>query len=303
MKYIVLDLEWNQAITYADMIKNPVLLTGEIIQFGAVKLNGNFEYEDTFNCRVSPRYYTKMHPKVAEVTGLNTTDLKKGVCFETAFDTFCEWCGDETTLLVWGTEDLRILRKNVELYGYATENLPRCYNVQNVFAAQVTKDTRQYGLARALGLVKETPYPAHDALNDAMSTALVCKHLDLEKGLNEYSAIVENRDGIVESYEFEEQYYDVEDALSDDFVVSFECPQCGEVVWGDYWARKSGKILIATGECSDGKQFFIKLKFRFLLNGKVLVKRFVYELTEERKIEYDECLKQQEAWNKYVVYA
>ena len=56
MNYIVLDLEWNQAITYADMIKNPVLLTGEIIQFGAVKLNGNFEYEDTFNCRVSPIY-------------------------------------------------------------------------------------------------------------------------------------------------------------------------------------------------------------------------------------------------------
>ena len=303
MNYIVLDLEWNQAVTYAEMVKEPVFLTGEIVQFGAVKLNDRFEYEDTFDCRVSPQYYTEIHPRVAEVTHLDTADLKKGLKFEEAFSSFCEWCGEEITLLVWGTEDQRVLRKNMELFGFGTDYLPPCYNLQNIFAAQITQDTRQYRLTSALAVVKETPFDAHDALNDAKSTALVCKHLDLEKGLTEYCAIVENKDGVVESYEFEEEYEDVDDALSDDYVVSFECPDCNEIVWGDNWIRKNGNILVSTGTCYDGQEFLIKLKFRHLLNRKVKVKRLVYTMTEELKQDYEECVKQQEAWDKYVIPA
>lgn len=302
MNYIVLDLEWNRA-AYADMVKEPVFLTGEIVQIGAVKLNDRFEYEDTFNCRVSPRYYTEIHPRVAEVTHLDTSDLKKGVSFEEGFSSFCRWCGDDITFLVWGTEDLNILRKNMELYGFDTGYMPPCYNLQNIFAAQVTKDTRQYRLSTALRLVKEAPYDAHDALNDAMSTALICRHLDLEKGFAEYCGIVERRDGLVESYEFEKEYEGVDDVLDDDFVVSFECPECRDIVWGDNWVRKSGNILLAIGECCDGQEFLIKLKLQYRINNRVTVRRSVFELTSARKADYDACVEQQEVWNKYVIPA
>lgn len=301
MNYIVLDLEWNQAVTYADMVKEPVFLTGEIVQFGAVKLNGNLEYGDTFNCRVAPQYYKEIHPRVAEITHLETADLKKGLHFEDAFSCFCDWCGEEITFLVWGTEDQRILRKNMELHGYCTEYFPPCYNLQNIFAKQVSNDTRQYKLSRALEMVCETPFEAHDALNDAKSTALVCKHLDLEKGLAEYRAIVEGKDGIVERFEFDEEYEDMADALSDDYVVSFECPECGDIVWGDGWVRKDGNALISIGSCCDGQEFLIKLKFMYRPNRKVIVKRLVFELTEELKADYEECVQREAAWNKYVI--
>ena len=39
MNYIVLDMEWNQANSYAEMVKDPIMLTGEIVQIGAVKLD------------------------------------------------------------------------------------------------------------------------------------------------------------------------------------------------------------------------------------------------------------------------
>ena len=78
MKYIVLDMERNQAINYSDMIKDPVFLTGEIIQIGAVKLDESFCAVDTFNARITPRYYTELHPKVAEVTKLSQCDVRKG---------------------------------------------------------------------------------------------------------------------------------------------------------------------------------------------------------------------------------
>ena len=304
MKYIVLDMEWNQAINYSDMIKDPVFLTGEIIQIGAVKLDESFCAVDTFNARITPRYYTELHPKVAEVTKLSQCDLRKGNPFQDVFFSFCDWCGSDFAFLIWGTEDLRILRKNMELYDIDTSFMPMCFNLQNVFAAQVTHTTRQYRLSRALALFNETPFDAHDALNDAKSTSLLCKHLDLTKGLAEYQEIVEHKDGVVESYEFEDAYEDISDALSDDYVVSFECPSCGDIVWGDNWVRKNDTTtLISTAECPDGQEYLIKLKFKPRANNRVSVKRFVYELTDTLRAEYQNCVDQAAAWSKYVISA
>lgn len=304
MNYIVLDMEWNQAISYSEMIKEPVFLTGEIIQIGAVKLNDSFEAIDTFNGRVAPRYYTELHPQVAEVTKLCQKDLRCGDPFLDVFDSFCEWCGTDFAFFIWGTEDLRILRKNMELYDIDTSFMPLCFNLQNIFAAQVSHDTRQYRLTRALEHFNEIPFDAHDAFNDARSTSLLCNHLDLKKGLAEYKELVEHKDGVVERFEFDEGYTDISDALSDDYVISFECPNCGEIVWGDNWVRKSDTTtLFSTGMCSDGQEYLIKLKFRPIPNGRVTVKRFVYELTEELRAEYNQCVQQASAWSKYVIPA
>jgi len=304
MNYVVLDMEWNQAISYADMVKNPVFLTGEIIQIGAVMLNDEFHAVSSFNGRVLPQYYTELHPQVAEVTKLEQHDLRRGKPFVDVFSSFCDWCGSDFVFLIWGTEDLRILKKNMELHGIDTSFMPMCFNLQNIFAEQVTHDTRQYRLSRALAYFNETPFEAHDALNDAKSTMLLCNHLDMLKGLAEYKEIVEHKDGVVESYAFEEAYEDITDALSDDYVVSFECPTCGEIVWGDNWVRKNDtSILLSTGECSDGQEYLIKLKFRPAPNNKVSVKRFVYELTDALRSDYQACVTQAAAWSKYVIPA
>lgn len=78
MEYIVMDMEWNQALTYSGMVKDPVFLTGEIIQIGAIKLNQALEVLDSFNERIAPQYYTELHPKVAEITKLSNRNL---LCF------------------------------------------------------------------------------------------------------------------------------------------------------------------------------------------------------------------------------
>lgn len=219
------------------------------------------------------------------------------------FNSFCDWCGDDFVFLVWGTEDLRILRKNMDLHNIDTSFMPPCFNLQNIFVDQVTHDTKQYALANALAIVGEVPFDSHDALNDARSTALLCTHLDLIRGLNEYKETVENRNGIVESYEFEEPYADIGDALSDDYVVSFECPHCGEIVWGENWIRKTGTNLLSLSQCSDGQEYLISLKFRPIAENKVVVKRLVYALTDELRTDYQQCMEQAAAWSKYVIPA
>lgn len=82
-----MDMEWNQALTYSEMVKDPVFLTGEIIQIGAIKLNQTLEVVDSFNERIAPQYYTELHPKVAEITKLSNRDLQKGKGFHTVFNT------------------------------------------------------------------------------------------------------------------------------------------------------------------------------------------------------------------------
>ena len=127
MEYTVLDMEWNQALNFSEMVKDPVFLTGEIIQIGAIKLNQTLEVVDSFNERIAPQYYTELHPKVAEITKLSNRDLQKGKGFHTVFNSFCDWCGDDFVFLVWGTEDLRILRKNMDLH----REYPKvCVNLQ-----------------------------------------------------------------------------------------------------------------------------------------------------------------------------
>ena len=75
MEYTVLDMEWNQALNFSEMVKDPVFLTGEIIQIGAIKLNQTLEVVDSFNERIAPQYYTELHPKVAEITKLSNRNL------------------------------------------------------------------------------------------------------------------------------------------------------------------------------------------------------------------------------------
>ena len=301
MNYIVMDLEWNQPAGYADMVKNPVFLTGELIQIGAVKLDQSFQVIGSFDERIAPQYYTKLHPTVAALTKLSDRDLRRGRSFQAVFDDFCDWCGCDFVFLIWGTEDLRILRKNMELHNIDTGYMPPCFNLQNIFAEQVSHDTKQYALGKALSLVHETPFEAHDALNDAKSTALLCKHMNILSGLNAYHAVVDQQNGIVETYLFEEPYDSISDALDDDFVVSFECPRCGKIVWGDHWVLKGKTMLLSLGQCSDGQEYLIKLKFRPTTEGIVLIKRLVYELTDALRADYEKCAERTALWRQYVI--
>lgn len=57
MKYVIFDLEWNQPADYAATIQEPVYLTGEIVEIGAVKLDENFSPIDELRIFVKPQYY------------------------------------------------------------------------------------------------------------------------------------------------------------------------------------------------------------------------------------------------------
>ena len=96
MSYVVVDLEWNQAMSSKSSVFNrlPIHLRGEIIQIGAVRLNDDMTPGEEFQIDVKPVYFKRMHYKVKKLTGFDKERLSHGVPFPEALARFREWCGD-----------------------------------------------------------------------------------------------------------------------------------------------------------------------------------------------------------------
>ena len=77
MDYVIFDLEWNQC-PYGKGKENPKL-PFEIIEIGAVKMDGERNVVGTFHRIVKPVVYQHLHHRTREVVGLTEEDLQMKV--------------------------------------------------------------------------------------------------------------------------------------------------------------------------------------------------------------------------------
>ncbi|MBE6650016.1 MAG: hypothetical protein E7613_01760 [Ruminococcaceae bacterium] len=289
MNYIILDMEWNQPL-YAKMtVTEPVVLHAEVVQIGAVKLDESFCVTDTFNIIISPKYYKKMHKKVQTLTGITNEELKNGTPFPEAFSLFRKWCGDDIVLLTWGPDDIPVLKDNMILHSIDTEYIPKNYNLQVIFDAQITKEHRQMSLSGALETLGETGEEAHNALHDAKNTAIVCRHLDMVSGLENYDELKaifltpfgEETDFCGGEYETKRA------ALRDSEVYEVECPDCQNKVNAHGFIRQNPCKTLGIAKCECGSELFVRLKF-VRKEEKYRVKRAVLPMTDEFRAFYEE---------------
>jgi inhibitor of KinA sporulation pathway (predicted exonuclease) len=287
MNYIVLDMEWNQPFNMKSMIKKPLMLHGEIVQIGAVKLDENYHILDTFKIMVSPKYYTKMHKKVSKLTKITTEELQYGFPFPVAFKHFKKWCGEEFAFLTWGPDDIDMLRDNMVLHDLNTEWIPSTYNIQVIFDDQIAKEKRQVSLSYAMERIGEPALEAHDALNDARNTVCICLHLDMVKGLAEYAALQKQMkcygSHVKERSQSTRTYSTREAALNDPELINFFCPTCGSNVECVDFVRQNSDKFICIGKCENGDELFVRFKFTKWPDGKFSVARILYEMDEDNK--------------------
>lgn len=289
MNYIVLDLEWNQQIKKHKKIIPPIKLPGEIIQFGAVKLDEDCTVTDTFKIMVSPVYYKEMNEKVAEITNITTEDLQEGYPFAVALEKFRNWCADDFVFIIWGFEDIDILRKNMLIHKIDTSWLPASYNLQVIFDSQISKENRQISLTRAMEMIGEPALGAHDALNDAINTARILPHLDMKKGIYEYDQtrkksvqdpkviIAEKPDKLYSSRRF---------ALKDKELTRFYHPDFDEEVVCTGFVEQGSTKYMAIGRTVSGKELLVRFNFRKWAQNELSVSRLVYEMNDENKKYY-----------------
>ena len=77
MNYVVVDLEWNQAMSSKSSVFNklPIHLSGEIIEIGAVKLDSSFRLVDTYKSFIKTSVGKRLHGRVKELTHISNADI------------------------------------------------------------------------------------------------------------------------------------------------------------------------------------------------------------------------------------
>lgn len=186
MTYVVMDLEMNFSNTRFVSERNGVRLGAEIIEIGAVKLGEGLETIDKYTRFVKPAAYPKVNAEVSELTGITTEMIWAGIPFPEAAEEFLTWCGDGAEFITWSVNDILVLEDNMMYHGLDHEKLPKCYDIQMMFDDQITDEGRDFALSYAMWKLGITPAPSHDALNDAINTAEVLRHLDISEGFDEY---------------------------------------------------------------------------------------------------------------------
>lgn len=277
MNYVVVDLEWNQAMSSKSSVFNklPIRLHGEIIEIGAVKLNEDMSVGEEFTIDVKPVYFRRMHYKVKKITGFDKERLAHGIAFADALEQFHAWCGDEVTFITWGCDDQGIFEQNIIIHDLDWDWISGWVNLQLIYNVQTGGDKNQKSLASAMehfGI--EQTRVAHDALGDAYNTALVSTKLDMREGLSRYAEagrilasrmpnykppVVGPEPVIHESFN---GFSTKAAALLDSRINEVICPGCGKTMLGEKWINQGDQRYMNIYHCENDDDYLVRAKFR-----------------------------------------
>ena len=311
MNFVVLDLEWNQAMSSKSEVFNhlPIHLRGEIIEIGAVRLNSDLSLGDEFTIDVRPVYFRRMHYKVKKITGFDKDRLAHGVDFPEAMNRLRAWCGDDVTFLTWGWDDQGIFEQNIIIHDLDWDWIAGWVNLQMIFNLQTGGDKNQKSLSAAMEYfgIEQTRI-AHDALGDAYNTALVTTHLDMEEGMRLYPEAEEILSRRMPNYKPPQDLSPVQEALVHDTSPAFEskaeafaeaktrslsCPVCGLVQSGSRWISQSDGRYMNLFSCPEHGSFLSRIRLKKDPDNELwTANRLVYEADEEMQDFYRAKLSQ-----------
>ena len=300
MNYVVVDLEWNQAMSSKSSVFNklPIHLSGEIIEIGAVKLNSDMTLGEEFTCDVKPVYFRRMHYKVKKITGFDKERLAQGVSFEDAMEQFRAWCGDDVTFLTWGNDDQNVMEQNIIIHDLDWDWIAGWINLQLIYNLQTGGDKNQKSLASAMEhFAIEQTRVAHDALGDAYNTALITTKLDMEEGLRLYPEAehilamrMPNYKPPVEddgrepplAHDSFDGYESKAAAFADKALTEIVCPECGESMSCLKWVNQGDQRYMNIYSCPEHGSFLVRAKFRRCADDNIwLANRLIYKADGE----------------------
>ncbi len=294
MPYIVLDLEWNQAMSARSSVFNhlPIRLRGEIIQIGAVRLNDDFTPGEEFQCDVSPVWFRKMHFKVKKITGFDNARLAQGTPFPQALEKFLAWCGPDCTFMTWGYDDSGIMEQNCIIHDLDIDWMGQWVNLQLIYNMLTEDpDRNQKSLETAMEHFSiEQTRVAHDALGDAYNTALVCSRLDMARGLLEYDRLA--RQLAIQPAGGQNGLKPIEHSVSAVYSTKEElwaaaeearavCPVCGKLLERTRWVSQGDRRYMSLAKCDEHGSYLCRIRLRKRDDGTWIANRLLYEADEE----------------------
>lgn len=295
MTYIVLDLEWNQAMSSKSSVFNhlPIHLRGEIIQIGAVKLDENMCPCDEFQADVKPVWFRKMHYKVKKLTGFDNERLDHGMPFPEAMEMFWKWAGPDCTYMTWGYDDHGIMEQNLIIHDMEIDWMGNWINLQLIYNQQTDGDRNQKSLETAMehfGIAQTRV--AHDALGDAYNTGLVCSKLDILEGVAHYEELTRQLSRKVKVKNPNDNSPDpIEHIVTNSYNTKDElwnspelghlcCPDCSAAMEAARWVNQGDRRYMTLANCPEHGAFLIRARIRHEENDTWHANRLIYRADE-----------------------
>ena len=302
MNYVVVDLEWNQAMSSKSSVFNrlPIHLRGEIIQIGAVRLNEDMTPGEEFQVDVRPVYFKRMHYKVKKLTGFDKERLSHGLPFAEAFEQFRAWCGDDVRFITWGYDDQGIMEQNIIIHDLDWDWITDWINLQLIYNLQTGGDKNQKSLQTAMEHFEiEQTRVAHDALGDAYNTALVCSRLDMAAGLADYANAPEILARRSPKAERQRQdgpepiahasftgYASKGDAFADARLSEPACPLCGGALSFAKWVNQGDQRYMNLADCPADGKLLLRIRFKHQPDGSYSAACLAYRADEAMQAYY-----------------
>ena len=282
--YIIFDLEWNQC---PEGKENSIeRLPFEIIEIGAVKMNGDFQIISQFHRLITPQVYTELHYIISEMTHINMEKLKvEGDSFPEVIRDFIEWCGEDYWFCTWGSMDLMELQRNMEFYGMEIPfEKPLCYyDVQKLYGITAKDGKEKLSLDHAVEELEiEQNRPFHQALDDAYYTGMVLQRMDThvwEPYISmDYYWVPETKEEQVTlkfpTYsKFVSRTFETkEDAMGDKTVADLICPYCRRMLRKKVrWFSLNQRQYFCLGVCPEHGFVRGKIRMKKSESGMVYV--------------------------------
>ena len=262
---IVMDLEWNRSFDHKTL--------DEILQIGAVRIERlGGPIVDSFNVFIRPVVHKRFDPGARSLPELQQSKDSR-TTFPAAWTAFSRWCGEDRVFAFWGPDDSRAIEQNCEYWGVPYRAPDRVYNFQSAFAHAYGAPGTQMALFRVtdfLGIPDVFDY--HNALNDAMYTALVSTCLRQED-LDFVPLSKGGRRGF-SNLPFEPKrgrrtgpYGDRHEALDDKLARSPLCPLCARRLWVRQWHTADRRQFYSTVSCPTHGRFLCRLTLSDTADG------------------------------------
>ncbi|MCM1308899.1 MAG: exonuclease domain-containing protein [Butyrivibrio sp.] len=276
MDYIVLDLEWNQCPSGKD--EEDKELPFEIVEIGAVRLDGSRKYSDRFQCLVSPRVYRELHRITKDIIRLSIKELDRGADFADAMKAFLEWCNKSESYIfcTWGSMDLTELQRNCRYFNaeYKAPTPFIYYDVQKLYSLCCDNGKSREALETVvdkLGIKKDAPF--HSAVYDAEYTARILAGMDFDK-VSAYTSVdtfeipKSRREEFTLNYGTYSKYVsrgfaDRDSVMRDANVTATRCYVCNKSVRKKIrWFSANQKMYYNLGICEEHGYLKGKIKIR-----------------------------------------
>lgn len=185
-RYVCIDLEMTEfSAEQRHFVPGAI---GEVIQFGAVMLDENYNMISKFTSYVNP-VFSSVTPIIQKLTGITNSVLERADDFVSVFDKFAYWRGEgEIITFCWSQADHKQLWNELEAkgrYRYDLFAILRDFvDLQQLFGSLVSSKT-SVSLESAMRLLQmEYEGKIHTAYSDSFNTARILHKLFCTESLN-----------------------------------------------------------------------------------------------------------------------